>query len=138
VIGRPSADAGFDGTVGFGFLSNFNIVIDFDRRRIWLENFTGKVGNDEPGDVGLGFFPERHDQRITVYSVAPDSPADKAGIKKGDQLLAIDGKDLPPVVGLFELRRRLEGPKGSKVKLDLSRNGQLMRYELERACLAND
>jgi hypothetical protein len=138
IIDLPSAEADSDGTVGFGFLSNFNITVDFERRCVWLENFTGKAGNDEPGDVGLSFTPELHEKRITVRSVAPDGPADKAGIKVGDQLLSIDGKDLPAVIGWEELRRRLEGPKGSKVKLDFSRDGQLMRYELERACLVNE
>jgi len=138
VIDLPSSEAGSDGTVGFGFLSNFNITIDFDRRRVWLENFTGKVANDEPGDVGLSFMPERHDKRITVDEVSPDSPADKAGIKVGDQLLAIDGKDIPTVIGWAEIRRRMEGPTGSKLKLDFSRDGQLMRYELVRAYLVNE
>lgn len=138
IIDLPSSGARSDGTVGFGFLSNFNIIFDFDRRRVWLENFTGKTGNVEPGDIGLRFYQQEQGRRLTVYEAESGSPADKVGIKKGDQILAIDGKDLSSVIGLRELRRRLQGPVGSKVKLDISRDGNPMSFELERVGLMNE
>ncbi|MER3495398.1 MAG: hypothetical protein C4320_00340, partial [Armatimonadota bacterium] len=86
IINLPSALAGFDGTVGFGFLKNFNIVIDYDRRRVHLTNWTGSTADEEEGDVGIGAAHNDRTNRTIVYGVTPDGPADKAGIKRGDFL----------------------------------------------------
>ncbi|MBV6491495.1 MAG: PDZ domain-containing protein [Fimbriimonadaceae bacterium] len=136
IIDLPSSSAEGDGTIGFGFLKNFNITIDYERRRVWLENFTGEVGNQPVADIGItaGFDPRAG--RVRVYRVAPASPADKAGIKVGDAVLSIDEvSELN--VGYRRLAKMMEGPLGSKVKLALSRGGNLMRLEVERAYLVN-
>jgi len=138
VIDLPSSSAEADGTVGFQFLKNFNITIDYGRRRIWLENWTSKVDNDPPGELGIsaGYYPEV--KKVLVFAVAPDSPAAVAGIKKGDQLLSVDTTDLEGSVSYKKLRKMLSGAVGSKVKLATSRQGNLKRYELERKPLVND
>ena len=137
VIDLPSSSAESDGTVGFGFLKNFNITFDYERRRVWLDNFTGTVGNDPDGDIGISAFPDPSDKRLKIYRVAPGSPADKAGIKRGDHILAIDGNENLNV-SYRKLRKMIEGPKGSKAQLVLSRQGNLIRLEVERDYLIND
>jgi hypothetical protein len=137
VIDLPSSSADADGTIGYGFLKNFNIIIDYERRRVWLENFTGTVSNSSIGEVGISAGYSPSEKRIRVYRVTPESPAEIAGIKEGDELLAIDGVDLTRQ-GFRTLRRMLEGVVGSKVKVVLSRSGQLKRIELERKPLHNE
>lgn len=135
IIDLPSSSAEHDGTVGFGFLRNFNITIDMERRRVWLENWTGKTGNEPVADIGISAAPVGRG-RVLVFNVTPGSPAAQAGIKRGDALLDIDGvaaADLTP----RELERRLEGEVGSKIKLATSRDGNLVRHELARAYLIN-
>ncbi|CAN1535037.1 PDZ_CTP_protease domain containing protein [Fimbriimonadaceae bacterium] len=137
VIDLPSSSADSDGTIGFQFLKNFNIICDYERRRVWLENFTGKVSDDSSSDVGIraGFNNER--KRTIIFAVAPDSPAEVAGIKVGDQLLSVDGQE--QIEGTYErIEKLMKGPKGSKVKLVTSRNGEVKRYEIERKELLND
>jgi predicted aspartyl protease len=138
IIDLPSSSAEGDGTVGYQFLKNFNIIVDYERRRVWLENWTGKVENDEPGDIGLSLFTDDSVKRVRVGAVAPEGPADKAGLKIGDAVLAIDGKDVPISLGFRQLHKIFMGQSGTKVKLDVSRKGVLMRFEIERAILAND
>ncbi len=137
IIDLPSSSAEADGTVGFEFLRNFNLTIDYERRRVWLENYTGKVGNEPAGDLGLSAAMDPDTKRVRIARVSPDSPADKAGIKRGDTVLSIDGQT-ELNVGWRRLNALFEGPKGSKAKLVLSRNGNLMRFELERMHLVND
>jgi hypothetical protein len=137
IIDLPSSSAESDGTVGFGFLKNFNIIFDYERRRVWFDNFTGVVANETPGDIGVAAFVDPADKRLKIFRVAPESPADKAGIKRGDHILSLNGVDNLNV-GFRKLRKMLEGPVGTKVDLAISRNGNLMRFTLERAALVND
>ena len=137
VIELPSSSADSDGTVGFQFLKNFNIIFDYERRRVWLDNFSGKVADGLSGDVGIraGFSNQR--KRTIIFAVAPDSPAEVAGIKVGDQLLSVDGQE--QIEGTYErIDKLMKGPKGSKVKLVTSRNGEVKRYEIERKELLNE
>jgi hypothetical protein len=136
VIDLPSSSAEGDGTVGFGFLKNFNIIIDYDRRRVWLENFTGKVSNEPEGETGISAGYSESRKAVIVARVSPDSPADKAGIKEGDELLSVDSLDLGHQ-SFRALRRILQGPVGSKVRLAISHGGMLKRYEVERQPLIN-
>ena len=137
VIELPSSSADSDGTVGFQFLKNFKIIFDYERRRVWLDNFSGKVADGLSGDVGIraGFSNQR--KRTIIFAVAPDSPAEVAGIKVGDQLLSVDGQE--QIEGTYErIDKLMKGPKGSKVKLVTSRNGEVKRYEIERKELLNE
>jgi predicted aspartyl protease len=137
IIDLPSSSSEHDGTVGYGFLKNFNIIVDYERRRVWMENFTGETGNEPPGETGLVAFYDEKAGRTRIVRVAPDSPAAKAGIKLGDSLLAIDGKELLGAIGFTELEARLEGKVGSKVTVNISSGGELRRIELDRVALVN-
>ena len=137
IIDAPSSSAEGDGTVGFGFLKNFNIIIDYDKRRIWMENFTGQVAEEPPGEIGIFAFSDPRAKVLRVYHVSPESPAAKAGIKEGDAILTVNGEDYAGK-SYREIRAALEGPKGSSVKLAVSRAGVLKRYTLERAWMINE
>ena len=138
VIDLPSSSAEADGTVGFQFLKNFNITIDYGRRRVWLENWTNKVENDPPGELGISAAYSPSTRNVMIYNVAPDSPAEVAGIKKGDELLSIGDADLSGIISFKKHRNMLAGPVGTKVKLATSHQGNLKRFDLERKALVND
>ncbi|OJU64876.1 MAG: hypothetical protein BGO01_14215 [Armatimonadetes bacterium 55-13] len=137
IIDAPSSSAEGDGTVGFGFLKNFNITIDYEKRRVFLENFTGKVVDEFTGTVGIGATYLKEAGGVYIYDVSPESPADKAGIKEGDLLLSVDGEDLDRE-DTRRVERMLEGKVGSKVKMAVSQKGAVRRFELERTLLVND
>jgi predicted aspartyl protease len=137
IIDLPSSDAVGDGTIGFGFLKNFNIIIDLERRRVWLENFTGKTGNEPVGETGISAGFSKRNNRVVIFRVAPGSPAAKAGVRAGDQVLSVDGISVSSA-GYRKMQQMLEGNAGSVVKLAISRGGQLMRFEVERTHLINE
>lgn len=138
VIDLPAASAEGDGTVGIQFLQNFNITIDYNRRRVWLENFTGKVANDPEGDVGIAATGERKGGSVVVRKVSPDTPADKAGIKTGDRILEIDGTETSGTMTFRQVEAKLKGKPGTSVSVAVSHDGTLTRYDLKRAALIND
>jgi hypothetical protein len=138
IIDLPSSSATGDGTVGIQFLKNFNITIDYERRRVWLENFSGKVENEPDGIVGIAAAGDRRSGNVRILKVAPDSPAKNAGIAEGDQILEIDGQEVSATMTFRQIDALLTGKPGSKVNLAISHAGALKRYELERAPLYND
>ena len=63
----------------------------------------------------------REEAGVEVTRVAPDSPADKAGLREGDVVLQYNGMK---VEGLEQLSRLVrETPVGREAKLDIFRNG---------------
>ncbi len=136
VIDLPSSSAEGDGTVGFQFLKNFNIVLDPERRVVWMENFTGRVSEPAKGSTGLWAYPDSKTKRMEVTFVTDSSPAARAGIRVGDHLLEIDGT---AAAGLSfrEMDALLDGEEDSEVRLVLSRRGQLIRHTLKRQILVN-
>jgi predicted aspartyl protease len=136
IIDLPSSSAEGDGTIGFGFLKNFNIIIDYERRRVWLENFTGKTIEEPLGETGISATFSEDFKGIVVARVSPESPADAAGIKVRDVILSVDGRDVHRET-FRQMRAMLEGPVGSKVKLAIQRGGTLKRFEIERKELIN-
>ncbi|WP_030549214.1 S41 family peptidase [Streptomyces albus] len=91
--------------------------------------------------VGVGIWV-RHDAegRIEVARALPGSPADRAGVRPGDRLRAIDGEKTggQPVTEVVSLLRGDErgAEEGSSVKLDLERGDRRWRETLTRARLA--
>ncbi len=136
IIDLPSSSSEHDGTVGFGFLRNFNITFDLARRRVWLERWTDSVDSIPKADVGISAIYNPATRRVQIWNVTPASPAEKAGIKRGDDLLAIDGQELLSR-STNQLSTMLEGPENSAVKVAVSRNGNLTNYELKRQILVN-
>jgi carboxyl-terminal processing protease len=60
---------------------------------------------------------------VKVISPIEGSPADLAGIKPGDLIIEIEGKPTQGMV-VFEAVKLLRGPKGSKVKITVAREGE--------------
>lgn len=71
---------------------------------------------------GLGLEITIRDGVLTVVSPIEDTPAFKAGIQAGDQILRIDG-EATKALTLMESVKRMRGPKGSKVTLTIMREG---------------
>ena len=68
---------------------------------------------------------------MRVVGVAEKSPADDAGIKAGDEVLALDGESVAKD-DIVSLGRRLEGKPGSAVEISLRRGIRTQHYKLVR------
>src|SRR5580704_4908461 len=78
------------------------------------------------GSVGAILGKDVHDGRLYVREVPPGLSAAVAGIRDGDEVIAIDGVpvgDMSPA----EVHKRLEGDVGTKVVLLLVRGGETKR-----------
>jgi len=71
---------------------------------------------------GLGIEITMKDGVLTVVSPFEDTPAFKAGIQAGDQIIKIEGESTKNLT-LVESVKRLRGPKGTKVTITIMREG---------------
>ncbi len=83
---------------------------------------------------GLGIEITIKNGALTVVAPIEDTPAFRGGLKAGDQIIKIDD-DFTKDMSLTEAVKRMRGPKGSKIKLTLHRNGV---SELFTVTLARD
>jgi carboxyl-terminal processing protease len=66
--------------------------------------------------VGIGIISSPVDKSVGVVYVFPNSPADKAGIKRRDRITALDGT---PFVDPAKEASRIRGPEGTTVTLSV-------------------
>jgi len=71
---------------------------------------------------GIGIEITLKDRILTVVSPIEGTPAFRAGLRAGDQILKIDGKPTRNL-SLTEAVKMIRGPKGSKVTLTINRPG---------------
>src|SRR5258708_30324230 len=71
---------------------------------------------------GLGIEITIKNGVLTVVSPIEDTPAYKAGLKAGDQIIKIND-DFTKDMTLTEAVKRMRGPRGSKIKLTMHRTG---------------
>ena len=77
----------------------------------------GEVPSDDDQVLGLDAL-----RGVIVSTVAPDGPADEAGIESGDVIVAYAGE---PVEDSLDLQRRVVGTRpGTSVAVDVVRNGE--------------
>jgi carboxyl-terminal processing protease len=71
---------------------------------------------------GLGLEVTVKDDLLTVVSPIEDTPAYKAGVKAGDQIVKIND-DFTKGMTLTDAVKRMRGPQGSKIHLTIHRKG---------------
>jgi carboxyl-terminal processing protease len=71
---------------------------------------------------GIGAWVDTGGEYLTIVAPMPESPAEKAGVKAGDVVVAVDGEDMTGIDPSLVVKRIL-GPKGTTVRLTLRREG---------------
>lgn len=79
---------------------------------------------------GIGVVVEIKDKKLTVVAPQEGSPGEKAGIKPGDVITAVDGRDVSDLT-LLEAVSLIRGPRGTVVRLTIVREGEPSPLELE-------
>lgn len=98
------------------------------------EQLTSQLEGEEEYE-GIGAWVNISSDYLTVIGPIPDSPAEKAGLRTGDQVIAVDGEDMTGVDGEM-VRQKLLGPKGTSVTLTILREGEEpFDVDIERASI---
>jgi carboxyl-terminal processing protease len=107
----------------------YSVLLQDDDYKQLTETTTGNYG-------GLGIQIDVRDGWITVVAPLPETPAERAGIETGDQIVAVDGKSTEGWSS-EQAVKALRGPSGSDVELRVRRIGfgQPVTYRLTRATI---
>jgi carboxyl-terminal processing protease len=90
-----------------------------------LEQFTTRSHGEYEGigaELTIAVDPITGEERLTIMSVFPEQPADKAGLRPLDRILKIDGKPTDKMT-LDQAVSMIRGPRGTKVTLTIQRDG---------------
>jgi carboxyl-terminal processing protease len=82
---------------------------------------------------GIGAYVDTTTEYLTITSPMPGSPAERAGLRPGDQVVAIDGEDMTGIPG-EAVRLKIVGPAGTIVRLTILREGaaELLEFDVTR------
>lgn len=82
--------------------------------------------------VGIGVQLEAERDEVVVLAPIEGSPADQAGIRSGDVLVAVNGESVRGE-DISEIVDRVKGPEGTAVRLTVLRGEEERSFDLERA-----
>jgi serine protease Do len=116
------------GNIGIGFAVPVNMAANVMKSLIETgtitRGFLGVLGNNVTPEIAEQVHLPKDSAGLIVTDIEPDSPADKAGLKHGDVIVAVDGK---PIHDQDELRLTISQlPPGTKITLSTSRDGKPM------------
>jgi len=136
ILGEKGAEANTDiaGLIGNEVLREFKVILDYSRQEIILEpndQFSETLDENLSGIE----FELRAARRsiLKVNDVAEESPADKAGIRPGDVLVAIDNQSATS----FSLERinSLFREEGREYLLTLKRGRKVFKAKIKNISL---
>ena len=86
--------------------------------------------------VGVGVRVQQRDKQLIITTPLPNSPAQKAGIKAGDIIVSVDGKDVT-ATDEDTILKMILGQEGTQVTLGIQRAGEAkpLSFTLTRATI---
>lgn len=82
---------------------------------------------------GIGITFNVPSDTAIVLNPVPGGPSEKAGLMQGDRIVKVDDKTIAGVrMPQDSMIRLMKGPKGTKVKITVSRDGELIPFDIVR------
>ncbi|MGN1211155.1 MAG: S41 family peptidase [Candidatus Cryptobacteroides sp.] len=93
------------------------------------ESETELSGNFE----GIGIQFNVPNDTAIVLSVIPGGPSEKAGLLQGDRIIKVDDRSIAGMkTPQDSMVRLMKGPSGTKVRITVNRDGQLIPFDITR------
>jgi carboxyl-terminal processing protease len=81
--------------------------------------------------AGIGASVQQKADQVVIVSILPGTPAEKAGVRAGDVITGVDGQSTKGWTA-DDAVNHIRGKAGTAVKLQVSRNGQTLTFDLTR------
>jgi carboxyl-terminal processing protease len=101
----------------------------------YLNPDRAKGFNQRPAPVsgiGVTIFQPEPGQPIEVIDVIAGTPAERAGVKKGDKIIRVNGEDVRTLT-TEEVATKVKGPEGTPVTVTFLRGSSEVEYTITRA-----
>ncbi|MGD0141811.1 MAG: aspartyl protease family protein [Rhizomicrobium sp.] len=103
--GGDFAGGAIAGNIGAGILKRYIVTLDYEHTTMYLKPVTMAVADLDTFDRA-GLWINESDDGYKVVDVTKGAPAEAAGLKVDDDIVAVDGKPATSVP-LYEIRRQL-------------------------------
>ncbi len=129
----PPGDGGFGtaeyaGNLGAGVFTRFRVIFDFTRNRLHVE--PGPDWDSAPFSKNrLGLATHYEDGKLTILHVAKFSPAERAGVKAGDVIDAVNGESPSEETWSPDMKKTGRAAAGTPVRLRMA-DGRELRVVL--------
>tara|TARA_R110001592_G_scaffold142306_3_gene364321 strand:+ start:3198 stop:4442 length:1245 start_codon:yes stop_codon:yes gene_type:complete len=119
------------GTIGSDVLSRFHVIFNYSEGYMYLKPNSNIRDRFQFNTVGMNVmaFGERLNEYY-VNDIIADSPADKAGLEIGDEIIAMNNNPAF-FYKLDEVVSVLKRTPGERLKLIVRRDGELMQFNLK-------
>lgn len=116
-----------------GAINGMLTALDPHSSYLTAESYKELQVDTEGSFGGLGIEITVRDGVLTVVAPIEDTPAYRAGVKAGDQIIKIEG-ELTKDMSLVDAVKKMRGPKGSKITVSFRREGtpRLLDFHLTR------
>lgn len=105
----------------------YTVFLPPEESKAFTESISGTFG-------GVGMELDVKNEVLTVVTPLKSTPAERAGMKAGDQIVAIDGKTTDGL-SIDEAVGKIRGPVGTEVGLSVVRGGKLIEVKITRAII---
>ena len=106
-----------------GRKQDMNMVVPVDLLVPILDDLMALGQANRPPRPWLGLYAMEDDEALVVGGLADNGPADKAGVRAGDRILAVNGEEVPDLAGLWRAVWA-SGPAGAAVRVSLGRGSR--------------
>jgi S1-C subfamily serine protease len=87
---------------------------------------------NRPARPWLGLFAMESEEAVVVGGIAEGGPADKAGLRPGDRIVAVDGDEVSDLGALWR-RVWSAGTAGARVRMSVGRDEDLLHVTIHSA-----
>ena len=108
---------------GEGRRQDMNMVVPVELLPPILDELLSLRPRHRPARPWLGLYAMEDDEALVVGGLADNGPADKAGVRAGDRILAVNGAEVPDLAGLWRAVWA-SGPAGCAVQVSVGRGNR--------------
>ena len=87
---------------------------------------------DPVSGIGTTIYQPQPSDPVEVIDVIPGTPAERAGVRKGDKFIRVNGEDVRGLTS-DEVANRVRGPEGTAVTVTFQRGTQEVEFTITRA-----
>ncbi len=117
-----------NGNIGSGIMKKFHWIFDYSRKKVWIRKNIFFKDRFEFSTSGLEIIalPPTY-QTFAIGSIREDSPAEKAGLEKGDEFMFIENYNTNQL-NINQAYNLINKKSGKKVLVIVRRKGKLAAF----------